>query len=169
MKDSLHYAAMTQGRITINHLIDFEQQQALKEIVARKALGYERPRNDTQRKLPSVPDSPPPQPKVQTKALRLGTLSSQTRIAAMQPPKTEDCESEAEYELDSSFEREYMRSSAYEQAERMFVNKRDYEGNTALHIASKRGNMAALKALLRANASMFLRNGQGQVLSLADN
>lgn len=71
-------------------------------------------------------------------------------------------------ELNSSFEKEYFGTSEYRKSLLSYVNSRDQQERTALHVAALKSNLPAVKSLLARNTSPFLRDcGRQRPVDLA--
>lgn len=67
------------------------------------------------------------------------------------------------YVLDSSFEMRYFVSPEYKKSQQSFVNAKDNNGHTALHVAAFSNNMRGVKVLLKYGGCPFMKDMQDKV------
>eukprot|EP00826_Nyctotherus_ovalis_P039509 TRINITY_DN3806_c0_g2_i4.p1 TRINITY_DN3806_c0_g2~~TRINITY_DN3806_c0_g2_i4.p1 ORF type:complete len:102 (-),score=15.17 TRINITY_DN3806_c0_g2_i4:333-638(-) len=69
------------------------------------------------------------------------------------------------YVLDSSFEMRYFVSPEYKKSQQNFVNVKDNNGHTALHVAAFSNNMRGVKVFLEYGGCPFMKDMQDKVSS----
>ena len=67
------------------------------------------------------------------------------------------------YELNSSFESKYINSAEYKKSLNSFINLKDNNGHTAIHIAVLNNNLNGIKTFIEYGASVFIRDNQEKV------
>ena len=73
------------------------------------------------------------------------------------------CNSTSEND-EERFENEYINNPEYKKTLSSFVNIKDNNGQTALHLASMCGNCLAMKLLIKYNGSAFIKDEFKKVL-----
>ena len=68
------------------------------------------------------------------------------------------------YSLNKSFENAYTSSIEYKKLLGSFMNTKDNNGQTALHIAASNNNLEGIKTLIEYGASLFIRDVNGKVI-----
>lgn len=67
------------------------------------------------------------------------------------------------YILDTSFESRYFISSEYKKTKQSFINAKDSDGHTALHVVAFNNNVKGVKMLLKYGGCPFIKDLQERV------
>jgi len=70
---------------------------------------------------------------------------------------------EKHLELDNPYEQKLIKTEEYKKALSQFINFRDFQDQTALHLAAQQGNINAIKALIDFGAQLFIRDYKKRV------